>query len=362
MGIINRFATENYVVEKTTEIINNSVTLDDTLTKEGQAADAKAVGDRLLILENNTPSENGGGLTVAQVNALNGMFKIVAFTTDPTDTYATFKTAFGIADTGGGGDTPPDDTTDPIAKYTVTNNLTNVTNSNAQTEVSSTDGYYSATLTAADGYSMQSVVITMGGIDITDSVYGDGGILITEVTGDIVITAVAGVALAYALAEPLAFPGSGNAVYDTGYAMYPNGTKDVSVCIDFDHTSSPWSAITLATANVQYGYKLHHSGNQKWRVSSNAADAETTLTKPLTNCRMVYTQPKSAAFAIYVLVDDVVTKLTGTTFAYHPEASENTVTLGTDNTSFAGAINDFRVYDQILSDGQIEAYLRGGAI
>lgn len=249
-----------------------------------------------------------------------------------------------------------------IPVYTVTNNLTNVTNSNTQTEVSSTDGYYSATLTVADGYSMQSVVITMGGVDITADVYGDGGILITEVTGDIVITAVAGVALAYALAEPLTFAGSGNAVYDTGYAMYPNGTKDVSVCIDFDHTSSPWSSITLATANVKYGYKLYHSGNQKWRVNSNAADAETALTKPLTNCRMVYTQPKSAAFAIYILVEDVVTKITGTTYAYYPAASENTVTLGTDNTSFAGAINDFRVYDQILSDGQIEAYLRGGAI
>ena len=97
-------------------------------------------------------------------------------------------------------------------------------------------------------------------------------------------------------------------------------------------------------------------------MHSNAADAETTATMPLENYRIVYIQPENQAFKIYVLVDDVVTKLTGTTFAYYPEASENTVTLGTDNTSFVGAINDFRVYDQILSDGQIEAYLRGGAI
>ena len=312
-------------------------------------------------LKKNCTSGQSSGMTAEQINALNGMFKVCAFTkADISAEYSAFKSTFGLPDSDDSGDAETGGET--VTTYTVTNNLTNVTNSNTQTEVSSTDGYYSATLTVVDGYSMQSVVITMGGVDITADVYGDGGILITEVSGDIVITAVAGVALAYALAEPLAFPGSGNAVYDTGYAMYPNGTKDVSVCIDFDNTSSPWAAIILATANVTDGYKLHHTGNRKWRVHSNAADAETTATMPLENYRMVYIQPKSDAFAIYVLVDDVVTKITGTTFAYYPEASENTVTLGTDNTSFVGAINDFRVYDQILSDGQIEAYLRGGAI
>ena len=78
-----------------------------------------------------------------------------------------------------------------IPTYKVTNNLTGVTNSNAQTEV--TEGFYSATLTAEDGFVLNSVVITMGGVDVTDSVYTaeTGSILITEVTGDIVITAVA---------------------------------------------------------------------------------------------------------------------------------------------------------------------------
>lgn len=75
--------------------------------------------------------------------------------------------------------------------YTVTNNLTNVTNSNAQIEV--TEGFYSAALTVADGYMLESVVVTMGGVDVTADMYTaeTGTILITEVTGNIVITATA---------------------------------------------------------------------------------------------------------------------------------------------------------------------------
>ena len=74
--------------------------------------------------------------------------------------------------------------------YTITNNLTNVTNSNSNTSV--TDGSsYSGNLTANSGYTLGSVNITMGGSDITSSCYSDGTINIPTVNGDIVITATA---------------------------------------------------------------------------------------------------------------------------------------------------------------------------
>lgn len=41
----------------------------------------------------------GAGLTKAQIDALDGMFKVTAFSTDPTSAYTTFKTAFGIGST-----------------------------------------------------------------------------------------------------------------------------------------------------------------------------------------------------------------------------------------------------------------------
>lgn len=74
--------------------------------------------------------------------------------------------------------------------YTITNTLSNVTNSNAAASINENEAY-TATLTASDGYEMSSVSITMGGLNITSSVYSDGAINIPAVTGDIIITATA---------------------------------------------------------------------------------------------------------------------------------------------------------------------------
>ncbi len=48
-------------------------------------------------------SQNANGLTTAQINALDGMFKVCAFTkADVSAEYSTFKTAFGLTNSGGG--------------------------------------------------------------------------------------------------------------------------------------------------------------------------------------------------------------------------------------------------------------------
>ena len=72
-------------------------------------------------------------------------------------------------------------------KYNVANNLTNATNSNSVTQVNENTSYV-ATISANEGYELSSVIVTMGGTDITSAVYADGNINITSVTGDIVIT------------------------------------------------------------------------------------------------------------------------------------------------------------------------------
>ena len=43
-----------------------------------------------------------GGLTSAQISALDGLFKIAAYTEGPSTAYSAFKSAFGISDSGGG--------------------------------------------------------------------------------------------------------------------------------------------------------------------------------------------------------------------------------------------------------------------
>ena len=78
----------------------------------------------------------------------------------------------------------------PITTYTITNNLTNVVTNNSSTSVTKGNSYV-ATLTANSGYTLDNVTVTMAGSDITSSCYSDGSINISNVTGNIIITASA---------------------------------------------------------------------------------------------------------------------------------------------------------------------------
>lgn len=76
-----------------------------------------------------------------------------------------------------------------ILRRSITKNLTQCASSNTRTYV--IDGQsYVTNLTADEGYDIDSVSITMGGVDMS-TFYKDGIISIPEVTGDIVITATA---------------------------------------------------------------------------------------------------------------------------------------------------------------------------
>lgn len=83
-----------------------------------------------------------------------------------------------------------DDPGEDTATYTITNALTNVTNSNSAASVAA-GASYAATLTAAEGYALGAVSVTMGGEDITGTAYTGGSITIGAVTGNVVITATA---------------------------------------------------------------------------------------------------------------------------------------------------------------------------
>lgn len=78
-----------------------------------------------------------------------------------------------------------------IITYTVTNNLTNYTNTNNAKTIKSNTQYGNARLEPKLNYKVGSVVITMGGVDITNSVYNpiSRNIIIPKPNGDIVINA-----------------------------------------------------------------------------------------------------------------------------------------------------------------------------
>lgn len=107
----------------------------------------------------------------------------------------------------------------------ITNSLSHVSNSNAA--VSIEDGAaYTATLTAESGYTIGSVVIKMGGVDITSTVYTEstGAISIAKVTGDVTITAVATKIVTYTNLVPTAVDSSGaSAPYTDGKYLGSSG-------------------------------------------------------------------------------------------------------------------------------------------
>lgn len=75
-----------------------------------------------------------------------------------------------------------------IFAYNVTKKLTNCTISNTLNVISYNNSY-TTTIIANEGCTISTVTVTMGGTDVTSTVYSNGEINIPNVTGDIIITA-----------------------------------------------------------------------------------------------------------------------------------------------------------------------------
>ena len=137
---------------------------------------------------NNYPNNGDYAITTEEAN------KIKKYADTKADTSATFycvdlekQTIYSI---GYGADI---DRTIPYKEavvHTVVYALTNVTSdNNSATVIEGTP--FTTTLSVGKDYAIDTVTVTMGGVDITSTVYSNGVINIASVTGDIVITASA---------------------------------------------------------------------------------------------------------------------------------------------------------------------------
>lgn len=98
----------------------------------------------------------------------------------------------------------------------IASNLTNVESSNDAMSIEKGTAY-TATLTVADGYEFKTVKITMGGVDVTSSVYSNGVINIPEVTGNVSITATAIEVLTVTNQLPISTDTDGSIFNGVGY-------------------------------------------------------------------------------------------------------------------------------------------------
>lgn len=156
----------------------------------------------------------------------------------------------------------------PPQEYTVTNTLTGCTSSNAATTVTEGDTYY-ATITASNGYVLNgaTVMVKMGGTDVTALYYADGVINIPDVSGNIEITITAAVYVpSYTNVLPQAVdPSTKSGVWDG--KGYRNGAYASSVNPFYGTDAACWctGAIAVQPSDVIYvkGATLEGSGHER---------------------------------------------------------------------------------------------------
>lgn len=143
---------------------------------------------------------------------------------------------------------------------TITKNLTGCTISNAATQVDYGEAY-TATIAADSGKTITSVVVKMGGVDITATAYtaSSGAINISKVTGAVTITAVASVpSVTYNITRNLTNCASSNtantiaegASYTT--TLSPTGTykKLGTITVTMGGTDISASAVSGSTVSI----------------------------------------------------------------------------------------------------------------
>lgn len=205
----------------------------DMTTAKG---DIESLDDRVTALENEGGS-SGGGLTQTEKNLILSLFSKAAYAEDDAST--AYDQLEALWET---------------SIKTITYNLTDVGSSNTTTSIESGSGYATA-LSTRQGYSLNNVTVTMGGVDVTSNYYSSGSIVIPRVTGDIVITATAVLSASSITAT---YTQSGT-VYDTASlddlksdlvvtANYSDGTSAIVT----DYTLSGTLAEGTSTVTASY--------------------------------------------------------------------------------------------------------------
>lgn len=318
--------------------------------------------------ENGDVAIGGDGFTSTEKSLMMDLLKNVAYTSDMSATISRLEKLWS-----GSGDVPvePDEPDEPeVSTYTVTNNLTGATNSNSATTVNK-DESYSAALTIIEGYTWESVVITMGGVDITDTAYGDGYITIYEVSGDIVITAIAILpAPVYELASVLECDGTQEPV-DTGVILMDEQDEAFTIMIDYEvpETGCNGYVFGCPADGVLEDQKYLYLDTGRWygNVSHNALYFSTGLLymrepAPVNKVKLVLTHtPGETQINTYYMLNENGEKQTALVthggINVFGKATMSPLLLAA--LEFKGTINRFKIYDRVVAEDEINEFLGG---
>lgn len=255
----------------------------------------------------------------------------------------------------------------------VTYNLSNVVSSNSASETA-IGGSYTTTLSTYGGAPLSSVSVIMDFVDVTSSVYSNGVINISNVTGNIVINASASDGtLLYAL--PSAFTGNGSSAYIDTNVMLFDTNKDFSIVYTVRNTSGSAGSGKLFTC---HNWMVVEQGSTSKRDVGLIIDGYASC-KYEGNSFYTYINPNQTAKVVLTHVggSNVLTRrrvasngesqnnqMTGT----YPFVSRNrTVVIGCDRSEYNETPNsflssnvtldDFKIYGRVLRNEEIESYV-----
>lgn len=333
---------------------------------------AKKVND---IKSSSLINQNGGGL-----------LKIWAGTKVEYDALLVKQedTVYLIEGSGGGSTT--------VTTYTITNNLTDCTNTNSSTSINENDSY-SATITPKENYKLSTAAITMGETDITNTAYTNGTIFIEHVTGNVIITCTANqnsgetgdvVEPVYTLENELTLDGTGTGIVDTGKGLF-DADRDFTIFADFTpdgsmtqsgnkqqvvfrvkQAKSPWTGVDISLflekssennpsqargSLVVAGQHKQgiYLGKMATGISSIATDRCKFVIKRVASEKKMYFYDKDGLIGSYNDSGEVASNL-----------FNDTVILGHgsgDSLYFKGTIHQFKIWYNAINDNDITSML-----
>ena len=332
----------------------------DSVTVDGELSDTSvnpvqnrvvksaldSLSEEIADLEGKIPSGVGSGLTDDEKTLMLSLFQNAVFNDiDMSATLNQLKNLFN----GGEPNT-----------YSVTYNLTDVTSDNTA-EVAKEAFPFTATLTATEGLEINkfTLSVTMGGVDITDSVFVDGVITIPIVTGDIVIKAEGlEEGLVYDSGDTIVFNADRSSI-DTGFDMFG---ADKAFTVYVDGGTEQWNKNLLSVIfdnppNADYGgqgLSRNPGGNGSWvwKVHYSLDIVSFTPVSAYIKLALVK-QAGNTTATVYALINGNMNTASWRTARY--KGLSGTTLIG--SSSLVGTINKCKIYEKALDETAIRALM-----
>lgn len=278
------------------------------------------------------------------------------------------------ADSSGGGNSGGD-TTIPVTGVTL-NAASGTLAVGASTTLTATVSPAGATNKAVSWESSNQGVATVSGGVVTAVSAGSATITATTADGGftaayaLTVEETTATEIVYSLPEPAVFDGSDGAIIDTGVKLFDTA-KDWTLLMAVDLTqnkSSLKNVFACINPENSFGIRLYRSssvddgatGNYMLGGRANAGDSYTDIPATATKLAVICSHGLIDKIS-YRNGDETVDKPQVSSVYYQHEA---TLVLGknpahTYNTNWSGTISQCEVYDGVLSDADVTAFLEG---